>query len=312
MTAVPFRLIDAFAEQPHTGNPAGVVFEADQLTAEQMQLIAREVNASETAFISRLSDLHRPPRLRWFTPAAEVDFCGHATLAAAHAVWELNCLPSARAQNDPHVTFESAAGELRIVPEMLPDPFNIPLWWLGLPTPRLTPDNTNPIRTCQLLGISIDDLDDHFPVTRTQDNDLIFFVKNCPTLFGMQPRFDELAEWCRRFDIRGICVATRATLVDSVAVQSRFFAPAVGVNEDPVTGSVHGPLVAMLIQHGVVPNFSGHAGFNCLQGRSGDRGGLLRALVQPTDQGCHVRLGGLCWTTIVGEITVPSLPDHAS
>ncbi len=82
----PFHLVDAFAQQPYRGNPAGVVFDADALTDEQMRQIAAEIHASETAFLSRMRDLHRPMRLRWFTPATEVGFCGHATLAAAHAL----------------------------------------------------------------------------------------------------------------------------------------------------------------------------------------------------------------------------------
>ena len=76
---IPFRLIDAFTATSYGGNPAGVVLVADGLSTEQMQAVAREVNASETAFICGGDDLHRPPRLRWFTPVAEVDLCGHAT-----------------------------------------------------------------------------------------------------------------------------------------------------------------------------------------------------------------------------------------
>lgn len=306
MTVVlPFRQIDAFAERPYRGNPAGAVLNADRLTDAQMQLMAREVNVSETAFVSRLNDLHRPPLLRWFTPAAEVEFCGHATLAAAHALYETGHLTRIFTQREPQLVFESAAGELRLTPELLPEPHGGPLWWLAMPAPTLKPDNTNPVRTCELLGISDSQLDVAFPPMRTRDDDVIYFIESCPALFEMQPRFEELGAWCRQRGIRGICVATTATLSDSIDVQSRFFAPAVGVNEDPVTGSVHGPLAALLVIHGVVGSASGKSGLTCIQGRPGDRTGLVRALVTATPRGYQVKIGGLCCTTIVGEMAVP-------
>lgn len=303
---LPFRLVDAFAEQPYRGNPAGVVFNADELTDPQMQCIAREVNASETAFISYANDLHRPTRVRWFTPEAEVGFCGHATLAAAHALYEAGCLASLGSRPDATLILDSAAGQLLLQPEVLPEPRDCPIWWLHMPEPGLKPDNTNPIRTCELLGISLEDLDPALPAMRTRDDDVIYFVREWQMLMEMQPRFDELAEWSRRFDIRGFCVATTSTLADSVDVHSRFFAPAVGVKEDPVTGSVHGPLAVYLVVNGVVGSASGRSALFCAQGRPGDRSGLVRALVETTPRGYHVRIAGVCQTTVTGEIRIPT------
>ncbi len=299
-------LIDAFAETPFRGNSAGVVLEADGLTDEQMQLLAREVNASETAFISRANDLHRPARLRWFTPQMEVAFCGHATLAAAHALQEVGCLPNLLAQPDAALVFETQAGLLRLCPELLPAPHASVIWWLQMPEPGLRPDNTNPIRTCELLGLTPDDLDSAFPLMRTRDDDVLYFVRSWQTLMAMQPQFSELGAWCRRCDIRGLCVATTETLTPAVNVHSRFFAPAVGINEDPVTGSVHGPLAAYLVVNNVVGSAAGKSGLICAQGRPGDRGGLVRAVVEATQQGYRVTIGGQCFTTITGEVCVPA------
>ncbi len=304
--SLPFQLVDVFGEQPYRGNPAGVVFEADALTDEQMQSIAREVNASETIFISRANDLHRATRVRWFTPAAEVEFCGHATLAAAHALYEAGYLEDWFVQPDATLVFDSAAGELRLKPEWLSKAQEQLIWWLQMPQPSLTPDNTNPIHTCELLGITVDDLEADFPAMRTQDGDLIYIVREWQTLMEMQPRFDELAAWCRRQSIRGICVATTATLSDVVNVHSRFFAPAVGVNEDPVTGSVHGPLAVLLTVHGVVGSAAGRTGLMCAQGCPGGRCGLVRALVETTPAGHRVSIGGLCFTSVTGEIRIPA------
>ncbi len=300
-----FLLVDAFAETPFRGNSAGVVLAADGLTDEQMQLIAREINASETAFISRASDLHRPARLRWFTPQVEVGFCGHATLAAAHALQASGCLPNLLVQANAALTFETLAGLLRLTAESLPAPHAGVIWWLQMPEPGLKPDHTNPIRTCELLGLTPDDLDAAYPPMRTRDDDVLYFVRSWQTLMDMQPQLAELGAWCRRCDIRGVCVSTAETLTPVVNVHSRFFAPAVGINEDPVTGSVHGPLAAYLVVNNVVGSAAGKSGLLCAQGRPGDRGGLVRAVVDATPQGYRVTIGGQCFTTITGEVVVP-------
>jgi len=302
-----FWLVDAFAEQPFRGNPAGVVFDADELAEDQMRRIAAEVRASETAFLSRANDLHRPTRIRWFTPTEEVGFCGHATLAAAHALHESGCLGGLLTRSAAALVLDSAAGALRLQVEPLPAPHDVFVWWLQVPDPVLKPDHTNPLRTCELLGITVDDLDATLPAMRTRDDDVIYMVRSWQTLAELQPRYDEQAAWCRRCHIRGICVATTATLSPAVSVHSRFFAPAVGVNEDPVTGSVHGPLAVFLVVNGVVGSVAGRAALFCAQGRPGDRSGLVRALVEATPHGYRVQIGGQCFTTVSGEMRVPDL-----
>jgi PhzF family phenazine biosynthesis protein len=300
-----FRLVDAFAEGLYRGNRAGVVLDADGLEDGQLQLIAAEIGASETAFISRLSDLHRPPRLRWFTPSVEVGFCGHATIAAAQAMYESGLLVKTMARSEPSLAVDSRAGELVLYPEVLPEPDSRPMWWLEMPDPGLKPDNTNPVKMCELLGVTEPQLDASIPPMRTRDDDVIYLVDGVQTLFELQPRFEALGAWCRRVGIRGVCVATTATLSDSIDVQSRFFAPAVGVDEDPVTGSVHGPLAVLLVVNGLVGSAAGRSGLNCAQGRPGERSGLVRALVNATARGYRVRIGGLCFTTLRGELEPP-------
>lgn len=300
-----FSLVDAFAEQPYRGNPAGVVFDADGLTPEQMQHIAREIHASETAFLSDMHSAGRPIRLRWFTPSREVDFCGHATLAAAHAVHESGQFPDLHERPGAVLTFATNAGELRLHAELLPEPYDLPVWWLAMPAPTLTPDNTNPLRTCELLGLHAGDLDDGLPPMRTRDHDLILGVRDWQTLMEMTPRFHELAEWSERTGIRGYCIATTSTISAFVQVHSRFFAPAVGIDEDPVTGSVSGPLAAYLVQHGRVPLVDGKAAIFCAQGRPGDRSGLVRALVEEGPDGPRVQIAGQCFTTLTGEVRPP-------
>jgi PhzF family phenazine biosynthesis protein len=300
-----FRLVDAFAEQSFTGNPAGVVLDADRLNDKQMQSIAREINSSETAFLSRANDLHRPALLRWFTPTTEVGFCGHATLAAAYAWSEavgIKCTPSAP---EPELEFETSAGLLSLHAELPSADSEAPLWWLRMPDAKLRPDNTNPMRTCELLGLTLDDLEPGVPIMRTRDNDLIMLVQSWQRLNDTRPNFSELARWSERHGIRGYCVATLNTLSKATTVQSRFFAPAAGVPEDPVTGSVHGPLATLLVANELVPGARGRYALNCIQGQPGGRTGLVRALVESTSQGYRVLIGARCHTTLTGELCIP-------
>lgn len=302
---VRLHLVDVFADRPFEGNPAGVILDADGLSDEQMQVVAGESNVSETAFVVGAGDLHRPARVRWFTPTAEVGFCGHATLAAAHALTEAEGMERLAAKTSAPMVFETAAGMLRLRPELLPDSPDAPIWWLGMPAPGLRPDDTNPVRTCELLGLAEHDLASAVPIVRTRDDDLILVTKRWQTLADMRPDFSELAYWSERNNIRGYCVATLETLNSSINVHSRFFAPRIGIDEDPVTGSVHGPLAALLVSHDLVPHAAQRVALTCRQGRPGGRTGTVRALVESTPKGYHVFVGGTCWTTLRGELRRP-------
>lgn len=302
---VQFRLVDAFAESAYSGNPAGVVLDADGLDEKQMQAIAREVNASETAFVSGANDLHAPPKLRWFSPSSEVEFCGHATLAASHAWSEVLGMRALLGKPDAKIEFQTAAGLLTLTPEIISEDSATLIWWLAMPDPGLKPDNTNPMKMTELLGVTMDDLDAGVPIMRTRDNDVILLVKSWRALVEAKPNFQALAALSQRHKIRGFCVATLETLSNFANVVSRFFAPAVGINEDPVTGSVHGPLAVLLTVNELVPMLRGGAALNCVQGEPGGRTGIVRTLVKSTPTGYRVSIGGMCHTTIRGELLVP-------
>jgi PhzF family phenazine biosynthesis protein len=282
------------------------VLDADALDDRQMQMIAREVNASETAFVSGANDLHRPPRLRWFTPDNEVDFCGHATLGAAHAWAEAVGFRAFLGKSEPKIDFETRAGLLRVTPEIIATGEERVVWWLAMPDPRLKPDNTNPMKLTELLGLTMDDLDESVPIMRTRDSDVIMLIRSWRALVEMKPNFHELRRLCVKHGIRGVCVSTLEVLSDFAHVVSRFFAPAVGVPEDPVTGSVHGPLAVLLTVNELVPMTSTRAALNCLQGPPGGRTGVVRALVEPGESGYRVSVGGMTHTTVRGEMRVPA------
>jgi PhzF family phenazine biosynthesis protein len=304
-TTVVFRLVDAFAESAFSGNPAGVVLDADALDERQMQLIAREVNAAETAFLIGGNDRHRPPRLRWFTPTKEVGFCGHATLGMAHA-WS-EALGPDRVQHlaGGVLDFETTAGVLRVSPEALSNRPENPVWWLRMPDPGLRPDNTNPMKTCELLGLTMDDLEASVGFVRTRDEDVIVMIKSWTRLNELRPNFKALADWSERHHVRGWFVTTRESLNESVNAVSRFFAPAFGIDEDPVTGSAHGGLAAFLVANRFVTLIEGRAALTCIQGIPGGRAGYVRVMLESTASGMRVDVGGCCHTTIRGEMRVP-------
>lgn len=306
-----YYVIDAFAAEPFSGNPAAVVLDADGLDEGRMQQVAAEFNLSETTFVlpaqrnccGEAADLS--VRFRWFTPTAEVDMCGHATVAGLWAL--IDAGRAARDRNAAAITvrIETRSGVLTGFVEELPGRPEKAMIWLELPRPELTAPSLDVTALCGALGASGDVLEADLPPVRTQDADVILFVRDVAGLNGLRPGFSELADLMRRGGIRGLCVATTRTLTPSVHVQSRFFAPTVGVDEDPVTGSVHGPLAVYLVERGVAPIHDGVAAVTCVQGKPGDRAGLLHALVRRSDAAdWSVRIGGRAVVTMRGVLEV--------
>ena len=208
-------------------------------------------------------------------------------------------------KQDPTIEFETKAGLLKVTPEKIAEGEDRLVWWLAMPDPRLKPDNSNPMKLTGLLSLTLDDLDPGVPIMRTRDEDLILIVKSWRALVEMQPNFQGLGEFCVKHKIRGVLVSTLETLGDFAHVVSRFFAPAVGIPEDPVTGSVHGPLAALLTINELIPMTSTRSALNCLQGQPGGRTGVVRALVESGSGGYQVSVGGMTHTTVSGEMRVP-------
>ncbi|MBA0124477.1 PhzF family phenazine biosynthesis protein [Haloechinothrix sp. YIM 98757] len=221
---VRIRVIDAFTGEPFTGNPAGVcLLEAGGWPDESwMRRVAAEMRHSETAFAYPLPDGDGADwALRWFTPAAEVDLCGHATLATAHALHA----DSGRAGT---IRFSSRSGIL------LAHTHGGGSITLDFPAARLA---TVPVASAltEALGASPE------AAFGTGDlGDVLVVVRDEATVRALEPDLAALAQWTRAENVRGVIVTAPAaepgTGYDYV---SRFFAPAVDVDEDPFTGSAH-------------------------------------------------------------------------
>lgn len=204
-------VVDAFTDAPFSGNPAAVCVLDHEPEKHWMQRLAREMNLSETAFLMMRAETWA---LRWFTPTVEVDLCGHATLAAAHVLWERGLLaPPATA------SFRTRSGLLTAA--------KAGDWiWLDFPAlPCEWADAPPALRDALGTGTRA--------VARSR-HDLLVELESEAAVRELQPDLELLA----RLPARGLIVTAVATTPGFDFV-SRFFAPQVGVPEDPVTGSAH-------------------------------------------------------------------------
>ncbi len=254
--------VDAFTKEPFKGNPAGVCILPGPGDEDWMQHVAREMNLSETAFLYQQEDGFS---LRWFTPAIEVELCGHATLASAHILWEAGYL-----KPDEGARFYTLSGLLTA--ERVGD-------WIELDfpaepeAPAAPPDDLS-----RALGVR----PKYVGMNRL---DYLVEVDSEETLRAMQPDFTLLGT----ISSRGFMVTSRSASPEYDFI-SRFFAPGVGVNEDPVTGSAHCCLG---------PYWSNRLGKNeFVAYQASARGGIVRVRVS----GERVRLGGQAITVLRGEL----------
>ena len=307
-----YSIIDVFTSEPGGGNAAAVVLDADGLDDVRMQAIAADFNLSETTFVLPASTERRQAstgggpaaarlRFRWFTPTIEVSMCGHATIAGVYSLAEAGRL-SLSDGGSATVEIETRSGLLTAFVEPLPGGTTWMIW-LDLIDPTLVHQLLPEEELTRSLGLEPETLDRSFPPVRSQDGDVLLFVRDVESLNGAAPDFAVLGDLLERLDVRGLALATVNTLAPSIHLQSRFFAPTAGVNEDPVTGSVHGPLAAYFVQRGHVPLHDGLAALTCIQGIPGGRTGLIHALVQPQAGGVTaVRIGGRAVTTRSGTL----------
>jgi PhzF family phenazine biosynthesis protein len=230
--------IDAFTDGPFNGNPAGVMFAGD-LKTEEMQLIAKEMNLSETAFLSEsnLADY----KLRWFTPQVEVKLCGHATIASLHFLRENEIIKEGQ-----KITFETLSGILACKNEQGRS-------FMQIPVPELTVYNGEKEEILSALGVSIEDADMETDWIILPSGYLYLKLKKLETLGGLKPDFKKLSKISvPGFGMPELAVYTLETIDEGSFVHSRFFAPGYGIDEDPVTGSANGPMLMVLEKLGFV------------------------------------------------------------
>lgn len=258
----PMYLVDAFIDQPFSGNPAGVCILDSEQPASWMQNVALEMNQAETAFVHRRDD--GSWNLRWFTPQVEVDLCGHATLAAAHALWHeagesaqviqfhtrIGLLSATRMGNEIQLDFPCDQPKTRELPADLLHFLGKPPVWFG----------------------------------RGRD-DLLLVLENAAVVENFVPDMSLISAITER----GLIITAPGDAGSGLDMVSRFFAPRVGIPEDPVTGSAHCLLAVY---------WGYRLGKTSLRARQASpRGGLLSLELQ----GERVLLSGSAKTMLKGE-----------
>ena len=262
MIEIPCLQIDAFTEQRFAGNPAAVCLLDDDRDAAWMQAVAAEMNLSETAFV-------RPHDgsfgLRWFTPSIEVDLCGHATLASAHALWQEGIVAS-----NESIRFQTKSGELICARQG-------DLIELDFPATPVSSSGSSD-ELCAALGVT--------PEFLGQSTfDKFVLLESEQVLRSLQPDFLRLS----KLPMRGVIVTSTSDDPQFDFV-SRYFAPGAGVDEDPVTGSAHCALG---------PFWSERLGKNDMMAlQASSRGGIVRVRMA----GDRVLLGGHAVTVFKGVL----------
>jgi PhzF family phenazine biosynthesis protein len=262
---IPIYLVDAFTSIAYRGNPAAICMLEKRADENWMQQVAAEMNLSETAFVRPSAGGYE---LRWFTPKAEVDLCGHATLAAAHVMWENGMLP-----HDHAASFSTRSGVLQVKRSMD--------GWMVMDFPSIPPAAGNSSQAL-LQALRLERL----VYAGGNGMDLFVEVESEAVLLALEPDFEQLA----KLPARGVVVTTRSESQD-YDFKSRAFYPAIGVNEDPVTGSAHCALA---------PYWAAKLGKTELMAyQASERGGVLR--VRAADS--RVAIEGEAVTVFRGELS---------
>ena len=283
-------LVDAFTDEPLTGNAAGVVPEADGLPTVSMQAIARELSVSETAFLLPSDVADR--RIRYFTPTTEVDLCGHATVASHVHLHDEGVIGTGT-----H-SVETNVGVIEV--EIAADGTA----WMTQDDPTIRPVDVDLDRVADALGIdpaAIREID--LPIERASTGlpFLIVPVVFLEPLNGADPDMAAIEALSTEYDATGIYVFTFDTIGAESTLHARMFAPAAGVPEDPVTGTASGAVAAYLRHHGAVDDLDDM----CFeQGHAIDRFGRVSV-----DASEEIRIGGRAVTALDGQLAVPDPDD---
>lgn len=294
--------VNSFTRQPFSGNPAGVVPDARGLSDSEMQLIARELNLSETAFVLPASDKSADVTVRFFTPSTEVPICGHATIAAHFILASTGAGSATRIQH-------TGAGPLRV--ETVETQGTYQIWMHQKPAEFSSPfDGQTVDRIVKALGIQCADLLTDYPVqvVSTGHSKIMIAVRRRACIAAMHPDAQALIDISKRVGCNGFYPWTLDRPDEGCLTHGRMFAPAIGITEDPVTGNASGCLGAYMIQHGLLPlNDEGVAFFYAGQGHELGRPGrvLVEGRRQHPGDPVTIRIAGEAVTVIKGLLELP-------
>ncbi|KPX85555.1 PhzF family phenazine biosynthesis protein [Pseudomonas meliae] len=291
-----FVQVDAFTHRPLYGNPAAVVFDADDIPAETMQKIAREMNLSETVFILKPTTPDADYRARIFTPMSELPFAGHPTVAAAHSVL-------ARYPDKADATLLRQECGIGIVPvEVLPSPSG-KLLRMTQAEPDYRDAGLTRATVAKMLGCTESDLaETPFEVVSTGVPWLIVQLARFETISALDPDFGLIARECKTLRAAGLTVFVERGDGGPVRIRVRTFAPGEGVPEDPVCGSGNGSVAAYIARHKHPEAATGS--YLAEQGIEIGRDGEIHASWERDGHALRIRVGGEAAVAASGQLFV--------
>ena len=288
---------DAFTTDRFTGNPAGVVLEADSLSDAEMLAIARELNNADTAFVLKPDGPDHDLRVRFFTPRTEASFVGHATVAT-HFVLSRDGVP-AQARNGSRVRQRQKSGLVDVEVRGEGDARRLAVRQPAPPLGRQLNDRER-LAVLDALALSTGDIDTRCPlrIVGGAGTRLLIGVRNTDQLKQLKPDFSRLTTLSAQLGAAGFFVFTLTHALPGCLTESRMFCPALGIPEDPVSGNAHGLLGAYLAEQGLLPHAGATAQFTGAQGHHVHRAGRIDVELEFAQKDNESRLDGV-W--IVGQ-----------
>lgn len=298
-SVIRYHQVDAFTRKPFAGNPAGVVLEGEHLRSSDMQNIAREINASETSFVLPADSENNDLKLRWFTPTQEVDLCGHGTIAAFHILAEEG---GYGLQVDEPQSFlvETRVGVLTVDVEW----FDLrPYIKFSIPAPQFFPYPGDLRYLCGALGLSEVELSQKVTPQITGTGFCYIPVGSLESLATLEPNQHLLRTLNERHDLNGFAVVSTDTGEQEEDWVMRFFAPSLGILEDPVTGTANGPMAAFLWENGFLDTKQNHFSFRGSQGDYINRPGIVHVNLMIKDgEVSMIQIAGEAVSVIEGNL----------
>jgi PhzF family phenazine biosynthesis protein len=269
--------VDAFTRERFTGNPAGVVLNADGLSEAQMLAIARELNNADTAFILAPDHTDHGVRARFFTPRTEVGFVGHATVAAHYVLSRRHGAPRSLRQ-------KSKAGFFDIEIRGQEEDRSIAIRQSTPPIGRELNDRER-LAVLDSLALATDDLDPRCPlrIVGSSSTRLLIGVRSEEALKHLKPDMNRLTTLSAQLGAAGYFVFTMTAGRGDHLTESRMFCPALGIAEDPVSGNAHGLLGVYLAHHGFLPRNQERVAFAGVQGHQLHRPGRVNVELEIKD-----------------------------
>lgn len=285
-------VVNAFTHDNKGGNKAGVVIDADNLTEDKMLSIAKKLNFSETAFVLSSKDPSYDYEVRFFTPATEVDLCGHATIGTFYTLGALGYIKPS--EIPVKLKQKTLAGILEVEIHFQGDKVNQVL--MTQASPKFYPFSASLEELAEILSISpseigIDEMDAPPMIVSTGLKDIILPVKSLKVLKSINPNFQLLKNYISKTTALGIHVFTLDTENKENSAATRNFAPNVDIYEESATGTSNGALCAYLMKYNLLP-YEETLSITCEQGYYMNNPSSISCTGKVTKEGFLIKVGG--------------------